>query len=77
MIDLQFRTLEKKQAGRSKMVQFSLLVKSVSFGWKKKSVTNQFLRKRWRGTQSAIKAVKKAHGGVPVVAWEDESDEER
>lgn len=37
MIDLKFRTLEKKEVGRSKMVSFSLPVKSIFLlGEKKK-----------------------------------------
>lgn len=36
MIDLKFRTLEKKEVGRSKMVSFSLSVKSIFLGEKKK-----------------------------------------
>lgn len=36
MIDLKFRTLEKKEVGRSKMVSFSLTVKSIFLLGKKK-----------------------------------------
>ena len=37
MIDLKFRTLEKKEVGRSKMVSFSLPVKSIFLLGKKKN----------------------------------------
>ena len=51
MIDLKFRTLEKKEVGRSKMVSFSLPVKSIFLLGEKKKRTctkNVFDGKSWK-----------------------------
>lgn len=64
MIDLKFRTLEKKEVGRSKMVSFSLSVKSIFLLGKKKKRTctkSVFDGKSWKEKYTWVKVVKKAH----------------